>query len=263
MVSNVEGADNYVAGKNGIVNGYPFQPWFVYKTDGFFKDQAEVDAYYTQYGTSTDLASLPKNNPSLTLRPGDTKKVDVAGTGNITSSGNEKSSLVYMGDGTPHYNFGLRLGASWKGIDFSTFFQGQLEQLIMRSGWMAYPFQAIWTNQNPAFLGNTWTTDNPDAIFPRLTVNPTRAKWNYANNDFMLQNNRYIRLKSLIVGYTVPQSITRKIKLDRVRVYFSGNDLWEYASIKDGFDPEMGEASVDNNGYPYARTWSFGINIGF
>ena len=263
LVTNVQGADNYGAGKNNIINGYPYKPWFVYQTDGYFKDQADVDAYYAKYGSSTDLASLPANNAQVALRPGDIKKVDVAGTGNITSNGNKQSSLVYKGDGTPHYTFGLNMGASWKGIDFSAFFQGQFKQLIMRSGWMAYPFQAIWTNQNPNFIGNTWTADHTDAPFPRLTVNPTRAKWNYANNDFMLQNNRYIRLKSLVVGYTLPQKWASKIKLEKLRVYFSGNDLWEMAHIKDGFDPEMGEASVDNNGYPYARTWSFGLNIGF
>lgn len=263
MVTEVEGADNYGAGKNGVVNGYPYQSWFVYQTDGYFKDQAEVDAYYSKYGDSDDLAILPYGDPIRELRPGDTKKVDVAGTDNITATGNEKSSLVYAGDGTPHYTFGLKMGASWKGIDFSAFFQGQLEQNIMRKGWMAYPFGAIWTNQNPSFLGKTWTADHTDAPFPRLTTFNRRAQWNYENNDFMLQNNRYIRLKSLIVGYTLPKRITDKAGLDRVRVYFSGNDLWEKGSITDGFDPEMGEASVDNNGYPYARTWSFGVNVGF
>lgn len=54
----------------------------------------------------------------------------------------------------------------------------------------------------------------------------------------MMQNNRYIRLKTLIVGYTLPQIWTRKVKLEKVRVYFSGNDLWEATSIRDGFDPE-------------------------
>lgn len=263
LVSNVEGADNYGAGKNGVVNGYPYKPWFVYKTDGYFQDQAEVDAYYAKYGTSDDLASLPKGSPNVALRPGDIKKVDVAKTGNITSTGNEKSSLIYAGDGTPHYTFGFKLGGSYKGFDLNAFFQGQLEQKIMRKGWMAYPFGAIWTNQNPSFIGKTWTSDNPNAPFPRLTINNIRAQYNYENNDFMLQNNRYVRLKSLVVGYTFPTRVTKNVGLERVRVYFSGNDLWEYASIKDGFDPEMGEASVDNNGYPYARTWSFGVNIGF
>ncbi|MEO6232399.1 MAG: SusC/RagA family TonB-linked outer membrane protein, partial [Ferruginibacter sp.] len=61
-VTGVEGADSYNAGRNGIVNGLPYQSWFVYQTDGYFKDQAEVDAYYAKYGSSTDLGGLPQNN---------------------------------------------------------------------------------------------------------------------------------------------------------------------------------------------------------
>ncbi len=262
MVDGVENADSYSAGRNGIVNGRPWQSWYVYKTDGYFKDQAEVDAYYAAYGGKGNLAGMPQNNTAVALRPGDTKRVDVAGTGTITNLGNENSSLVYAGDGTPHFTFGLNSGVSWKGFDLGTTFQGQLKQNIMRNGYMAYPFQAIFTNQNPSFLGKTWTEENPNAAFPRLTVNATRASWNYANNDFMLQNNRYIRLKTLIFGYTLPQELASKLHLSKIRVYFSGNDLWESSSIKDGFDPEMGEASI-NSGYPFARTWSFGINVGF
>ncbi|MFV8325312.1 SusC/RagA family TonB-linked outer membrane protein [Flavobacterium sp. ZS1P14] len=265
MVNGVEGADTYGAGQNGMVNGLPWKPLFVYKTDGYFKDQADVDAYYQAYGSSDALAALPKNNQAVALRPGDTKRVDVAGTGNITTLGNKNSSLIYVGDGTAHYTYGINMGGSWKGFDLNTFFQGHLEQNIMRSGYMAYPFRALFTNQNPTFLGKTWTEENPDAMYPRLTVNPTRAAWNYGNNDFMVQNSRYIRLKTLVVGYSLPEELTKRLKLTKVRVYFSGNDLWEASTIKDGFDPESGENATDgdNAGYPFARTWSFGLNIGF
>ena len=131
----------------------------------------------------------------------------------------------------------------------------------MRSGWMAYPFSTVYTNQPYSFIGKTWTEDNPNAEYPRLTSYVNRANWNYANKDFMLQNNRYLRLKTLIVGYTVPKSLSRKAGLDRLRLYFSGNDLWEITSVKDGYDPETGETS-QNSGYPFYRTWSFGLNIG-
>ncbi|GGH08596.1 SusC/RagA family TonB-linked outer membrane protein [Sphingobacterium alkalisoli] len=265
LVKGVENADSFGAGRNGIVNGFPWQSWFLYKTDGFFKDQADVDAYYAKYGGSETLAAMSPDNPQTTLRPGDTKKVDVAGTGNITAVGNGASSLVYMGDGRPHYTYGFNLGGSWKGIDLNMFFQGHLKQNIMRDGYMAYPFRGIFTNQNPAFLGQTWTAENTDATFPRLTSYPARAAWNYANNDFMLQNSRYIRLKTLVLGYTLPKEFTQRAKLSRVRVYFSGNDLWEATTIKDGFDPETGQNATDGDsaGYPFARTWSFGVNIGF
>jgi hypothetical protein len=260
LISNVQGYDNWTAGKNAIVNGHPINSWFVYPTEGYFKDQADVTAYYAKFGASPDLAGLPSTNPSVALRPGDTKRLPGPG-GAITSVGNANSALVYKGDGNAHFVFGFNMGGSWKGFDISAFFQGQFRQLIQRAGTMAYPFASGSTNQNPNFLGKTWTTDDPNAIYPRLTVNTTRAKWNYVNNDFMLQNCQYIRLKSLIIGYTVPQSLTRRAKLDRVRVYFSGNDLWEWTNIKDGFDPEMGETS-QNVGYPFYRTWSFGVNVG-
>ncbi|TRX03716.1 SusC/RagA family TonB-linked outer membrane protein [Flavobacterium gawalongense] len=265
MVSGIENSDSYGAGQNGTVNGLPWKPIFLYKTDGYFKDQADVDAYYQAYGGSDALAALPQSNQAVALRPGDTKRVDVAGTGNITANGNKNSSLVYMGDGTPHYTYGINMGGSYKGFDLNAFFQGHLEQNIMRSGYMAYPYRALFTNQNPTFLGKTWTEENPDAMYPRLTVNTTRAGWNYGNNDFMLQNSRYIRLKTLILGYSLPEGLTERLKLTKVRVYFSGNDLWEASTIKDGFDPEAGENATDgdNAGYPFGRTWSFGLNIGF
>ena len=65
-----------------------------------------------------------------------------------------------------------------------------------------------------------------------------------------------------MIGYTLPQKWTRKIYVQKLRIFFAGNDLWEATAIKDGFDPEMGEMS-QNSGYPFSRTWSFGLNITF
>ena len=256
---DLEGADTFKAGKNNL-NGYPLNSWFLYKTDGYFANQEEVDAYYAKYANKGgDMAKLAYGSQTE-LRPGDIKRVDMSGDKCISAEGGASSDLIYMGDANVPYTFGITLGGDWKGIDFNALFQGVGKQLIMRQGWMAYPFSATYTNQNPSFLGKTWTEDNPNAEYPRLTVYSDRAAWNYLNNDFMLQNNRYIRLKSLVVGYTLPRQWTIKAKLEKVRLYFSGNDLWEATQIKDGFDPEMGEMS-QNSGYPFSRTWSFGINV--
>ena len=255
MLKELEGADTYGAG-----NGYPLNSYFLYRTDGFFKDQAEVDRYYALYNDGGSALANIGQGTADALRPGDTKRIDLNGDYKITADGSRDSDLQFIGDGNPHFVFGINAGINWKGIDVSAMFQGVGKQYIMRTGWMAYPFYAQHTNQNPTFLGQTWTEDNPNAKYPRLTSHQNRAHWNYENNDFMLQNNRYIRLKTLIVGYTLPQVWTRKAKLEKVRIYFSGNDLWEATSIKDGFDPEMGETS-NNNGYPFSRTWSFGVNV--
>ena len=258
---DLQGADSFVAGKNATLNGYPLNSWFLFVTDGLFQSQEEVDAYYARYGNGgNEMAKVPTGGDTE-LRPGDVKRVDMSGDRSISGNGAASSDLVYKGDANPHYMFGITLGGSWKGIDFNALFQGVGRQLIMRTGYMSYPFYANYTNQNYSFYGKTWTEDNPNAEYPRLTVYSERAKWNYENNDFMLQNSRYIRLKSLVLGYTLPQKWTSKMKINKLRVYFSGNDLWEASSIKDGYDPEMGESS-ENSGYPFARTWSFGIQLG-
>ncbi len=262
MLKNLEGADTYTAGKNGTVNGYALNSFFLYRTDGFFKDQAEVDRYYALYKNGGAAITAVNQGTTTELRPGDVKRLDLNGDYKITGDGVGESDLQHLGDGDPHYVFGITAGGSWKGFDLNMLFQGVGKRYIMRSGWMAYPFYATYTNQNPNFLGQTWTEDNPNAKYPRLSTYTARSTWNYQNNDFMLQNSRYIRLKSLVIGYTLPKVWTKRVKLEKVRVFFSGNDLWEATSIKDGFDPEMGEVS-NNSGYPFSRTWSFGVNVGF
>jgi len=259
MLKEMEGADTYVAGKNAKVVGYPLNSFFLFRTDGYFKDEAEVNRYYELYAEGGGEILGVRQGTTTELRPGDTKRLDLNGDNKIDAASGD---LQFLGDGDPHYVFGINLGGSWKGFDVSAMFQGVGKQYIMRTGWMSFPFAVIYSNQNPTFLGKTWTAENPNAEYPRLTTQTVRAGWNYGNNDFMLQNSRYMRLKSLIVGYTLPQQWTRKVKLEKVRVYFSGNDLWEMTSIKDGFDPEMGEVS-QLSGYPFYRTWSFGVNIGF
>lgn len=258
LLKELEGADSYRAGTNNT-NGYPLGAFFLFRTDGFFKDQAEVDRYYALYGEKGgELGGVGKGSASE-LRPGDVKRLDLNGDYKISGDSSE-SDLQYLGDSAPHFVFGVNVGGSWKGIDFSAMFQGVGKQYIMRNDRLAYPFRERTSNQNPTFIGQTWTENNPNSKYPRLTTNTNLSKWNYQINDYMLQNSRYIRLKTLIVGYTLPQMWTRKVKLEKVRFYFSGNDLWETSSIRDGFDPEMGAAS-NTSGYPFARTWSFGINV--
>jgi hypothetical protein len=237
----------------------------MYETNGYFKDQADVDGYYSKYTLNTQGELPSQGDQKVNLRPGDTKKKDLDGNGNITAIGDpakgDNGDLKYMGDAAPHYIFGLNLGASWKGFDLTAFFQGVASQYVERDGTLAYPFWAVWTNSNTSFLGKTWTAERPNAKYPRLTVNNVRSAWNYLHNDFMLQNNRYVRMKTLVIGYTLPKALAAKAKLERVRVYFSGNDLFEFTSIKDGFDPEQSLTS-QNNGYPFMRTWSFGLSLG-
>lgn len=259
-IVSMEGVSTYNAGRNATVQGYPMNSWFMYQTDGFFESEDAVNAFYEGVGGSVPSAT----DLTQRLRAGDTKKSDLDGDGSITGTGNVEDGngdVAYMGDAAPHYIYGINIGLQYSNWDFTAFFQGVLDQNIQRSGHLAHPFVNVWSNQTSAFIGKTWTETNQSAEYPRMTSNVTRSRYNWQNNDFMLQNNRYLRLKSLVVGYSFADLKIANYNIDRVRLFFSGNDLFELTSIKDGYDPEFGESS--HNSYPFNRTWAFGVNVTF
>jgi len=157
--------------------------------------------------------------------------------------------------------FGFKAGLEWKGIDMQAFFQGVGKQVVLRTGGLYAPWVVNYTLQNSTFMGKMWTEDNPNATYTVASRDAAFNKWNYENKDVSVQNSTYIRLKSLVVGYTLPSVFTKKLALSKVRVYFSGDDLWEWSKIKDGYDPEYGEAS--NNTFPFSRLLSVGLDVTF
>ncbi len=260
---SMEGVNTYSAGLNENVQGYALNSYFLYQTDGFFTDDNDVEDYYTDNdGSGSNVPDY--DDGSQKLRAGDTKRLDIDGDGAITSSGTITAGdgdVKDMGDNQAHYNYGLNLNFQYKNWDMTAFFQGVLSQNVVRSGKMSYPFRYKWANQTPAYIGKTWTEENTGAAYPRMTFNSNRASWNWANNDFMMQNNRYVRLKSLVLGYTFRDVNVRDVNVDKLRIYFSGNDLFEFTSLKDGYDPEYGESS--SSSYPFARSWSMGVSVTF
>lgn len=249
--------------KNRIV-GKPRNAIYVYQTDGIFQTQEEVDAYYEMYYWNADhtgpksgnILPVPSKSATNTLRPGARRLVDVNGDGKITVD-----DIYYAGDTSPRMTFGIKAGLEWKGIDFSVFFQGVGKQKILRSGNLYAPWVTNYMMQNKNFAGKMWTPENPNAEYCIASRDQNFNKWNYENKDVSVQNNRYIRLKSLVLGYTLPKSWVRKATLENVRVYFSGDDLWEWTKVKDGYDPEYGENT--NNSFPFSRLLTFGVNVTF
>jgi TonB-linked outer membrane protein, SusC/RagA family len=245
--------------------GKPLNAIYVYQTDGMFQTQAEADAYYEKYywtdATHTAIKSgniipAPQTQGTYRLRPGARKYVDLNGDGAITTS-----DLKYAGDAAPHLTFGFKAGLAWNGIDVQAFFQGVGKQTVLRSGNLYAPWVTNYTLQNYTFMGKTWSSDNTGAQYAVMSRDANFNKWNYQNTDVSVQQSMYVRLKSLVVGYTLPASLTKKLTLSKVRVYFSGDDLWEWTKIKDGYDPEYGEAT--NNTFPFSRLLSLGLDVTF
>lgn len=256
-VTDYEGTTTINYGKNNPIEGYPINSIFVFKSDGYLQSEEEVNRYYQAIGGQGTLAPVQGSNNQL--RPGCIKKVDLNGDGAITND-----DLYYYGDANPHYTFGINLGASYKGFDFTAFIQGVGQQNLVREGNMRGAFISWWMNQNATYLGNTWSETNTDADFPILSFNGSVNNWNYTQySDMNVMSVWYARLKNICLGYTFPSRWMNKAGIDKLRLWVSSDNLFEITHVKDGFDPEAQASTGQGKIDCYARTLSFGIDLTF
>jgi TonB-linked SusC/RagA family outer membrane protein len=247
-VVNYGGADTYVPGLNYIRQGYPINTYFAYVFDGLIQNQAQLDAYKKLGGVPSDI------------QVGDAMFKDVNHDGKISAYGNkpgDDGDVVNVGTITPRYNFGLNLNARYSNFDVSVFLQGVGKRTMFRTGEYAMPW-SDWWRQPPAFyFGQTWNADRPNAKYPELSYGNIRY-WNYQPSTLMEINGAYVRMKNITVGYTLPKALVEKVWLSKVRVYVSGQDIWEKDSVPGGWDPEAAQWGYN---YPFQRFFSFGLDV--
>jgi hypothetical protein len=168
-----------------------------------------------------------------------------------------------IGNTHARYTTGIRANFSWKGVDFGMFWQG-----VLKRDW--YPTNQLfwglssnpWSNLQKYNYENSWTPENTDAYMPR--VKGYAASWwsgaeMLRKNTRYLQNAWYMRLKNITVGYTLPKSLLSEIKINQVRVFFTGENMGTFTGITNpNIDPELlGES------YPMQKLFSFGLNVKF
>lgn len=255
-------------GFNSSVEGYPINSYFGLVYDGRIQTREQLEAYIAAYknGSNVIPQGTGRNNG---LQLGDNMFKDVNGDGKITFP----DDAVFLGTDDPRYSFAINGGFDWKGFDMSFIFQGVGKRAILRTGNWRIPGAVVYQAQNEAFYNKWWTPERTDAAYPRISTTGNINNYNYFPSDFVRENGAYLRLKNLVIGYTIPQIITRKIGIERLRVYFSGNDLWEISKIRDGWDPEAPrtvntEGDSDNNNvhtvsqrFPFYRFYTFGVNL--
>jgi TonB-linked SusC/RagA family outer membrane protein len=239
---NSIGAGGVVA----LMEGYALNTVWGYKTNGYFQTQAEANDYKAN-------VSYPFfANPA----PGDIKYLDLNGDGVISAGeGTPQNSgdLVYLGTTNARYTYGFDIGANWKGFDFSVFFQGALERKFLINEETLSPI--LGTADMPWSIHmDRWTPDNPNGFFPRMYQTSAH---NYRPSDKWAQNGSYIRLKNIQLGYSIP---VKAKYIRQIKVYVSGQDLWESTKVLKVFDPEVGN-NVSATTYPFYRTVAFGINV--
>lgn len=229
---------------NSIKEGYPKGGIWGYKTDGYFQDW-------------DDVANSPKL--SNAARPGYVKyvKVDPNTDPSIVGKGDQ----VYLGDPFPHFEYGLNLNANWKNFDLTVFFQGVGKRKVMMSGIGLKPF-ANGANLFKHQL-DSWTPENPNAAYPILVPEANSAD-NFATSDKWVKDGAYLRLKNVVLGYTLPKSVVNKLKISDARFYVGGQNLFTISSFYDGYDPEVSySGSLGGEFYPIMQTFTFGVDIKF
>ena len=262
--------------------------------DGLFQTDEEAKDY--QNNVCDALTYIGDNRMQGGFLAGDLRYIDLdnkqegpGGINKITLGDNtvaDPGDRKILGNSLPSMQYGVNLGFDWLGIDASIFLQGTGNHYFYPPGmniafWGSYSY-AYYTAFMPRdFIKTVWTEENNQAYFPRARVYSSTGGELAPVNSRYLQNVRYLRLKNLTVGYTLPQKWTRTIHVDKIRIYFSGENLAYASPIKKYtkyLDPESAYRRVTNTtstgtytnsdakdavAYPWQKTFMFGIDITF
>ena len=223
-----------------------------FETVGIFQTDDEV-------ANAADQSALGSN-----WRPGDIRYADLNGDGVISYGDNtlenpgDQRIIAYE---NPRYNFGVRSNVGWKNFTLSVFFQGVMKYQYWppNGNWVAfYPFNAGHVEEY--YLTDSWSETNRDAYFPAPHLS-TNTKQNILPQTRYVQNAAYVRLKNLIFGYNLPENIASKVGMSNARIYFSGQNIWEFTKMRRPLDPEVRPTLTQE--YYKQRTYSLGINVSF
>ena len=209
-----------------------------------------------------DIRNSPKQSWG-TVQPGDIKYKDVNGDG-IVDDGDR---VAIGATATPSLIYGLGASVSWRGFDLNLHFQGAGKYTFLINSGAVNAFRdGRWGNILQGITDNRWIssdisgtkeTENPNAPYPRLSYGYNLN--NQQSSSFWLRNGRFLRLKNLDIGYTLPKPMVNTIHLESVRIYISGQNLITWSPFK-LWDPEL-DSRQRGQIYPITRSFTAGIQI--
>lgn len=228
--------------------GSPLNAFYGYRTDGLAQE-----ADFTKDAAGKYVPNFPiMSQFAGRIAPGDIKYRDINGDGKITADLDRQ----VIGDAYPRYNYSFRLDGGWKGFDFNMFLQGvgKNNGYISGPGLHAYNADAAFPQE---IHRDRWTPENTNASYPRFIYKDTRNT-NFVS-DFWLQNASYLRLKNVQLGYSIPNRLLKKARIQQLRFYVSGDNLATNTDFYYAYDPEV--ATTNGGLYPQVKTFIFGLNI--
>ncbi|TDN95082.1 TonB-linked SusC/RagA family outer membrane protein [Salegentibacter sp. 24] len=216
--------------------GRPLNTYLLYRTLGIFQSEEEIE-----------------NTPSVPgARPGDLIFEDLNGDGEITADDQYRTKYGNI----PRITFGFTFSANYKKIDLSAVLagQGQVRQYVLPESGTVGNFYSSWAD-------NRWSPNNPEGTYPRVSERSSSAiSGGLYRNDFWLDNNAFVRLKNIQLGYTFPEDWMERFSLSNARVYASAFNLLTFTEVED-YDPEG--FSESGQFYPQQRIINLGLNVQF
>ncbi|MAM19867.1 MAG: TonB-dependent receptor [Christiangramia sp.] len=268
--NSTRGIPNPIAGINSTYyEGMYLGEIWGYETDGFFtEDDFNEDGSYADGVANQDIF---ETNGWFNYGPGDVKYKDLNGDGVIgygSRTVDDPGDMKVIGNSTPRYQYGLQLGADWKGFDLSLFMQGVGKRDFWANGPVfipGYRYAEGWYEHQLDY----WTPDNPNAYYPRPNdQQQSNNAMNFLPQTKYLLDMSYLRMKNITLGYSIPKSIIDRFKVDRFRIYVSGENLFEISNSDIPIDPEINYTSSGLNDtntfgrvYPFRRSLSAGLQI--
>ena len=232
------------------VTGTTYGSHWGWIAEGLYRSEEEIDNS-AWYGTRPNI--------------GDIKYRDLNGDGEISW----QDRGIFGKSNRPELTYGLNLNLGWNGFDANLQFTGgALFQVSMTGTYFnENDDDTIWTKtfkeggNSPLFLiENAYSLDNPDGIFPRLSLGTTgHGGDNGLSSSFWWRDGKYVRLKTAQLGYTLPKNFTRKFGVETLRIFVEGNNLFTLDGLPEGIDPES--PGVNNGYYPQQRNVLGGISI--
>lgn len=218
-----------------------------YQVGGVFQNQGEIDAWKTKYSDGNN-----NNN----FQPGDMYFKDVKGPNGTAADGIVNAEdRSFIGKTIPGYYYGLNLGANWRGVDASVFFQGVGDVVRFNDERAAFESMAGSGNNYWASTLDRWSPENPSNTMPRA-VRSDPAQNNRFSNRFV-ESVAFLRLKNVQIGYTLPKTISNKLgSMENCRIYISGTNLLTFTKWS-GLDPES------RGTIPPTRAIQGGLSISF
>lgn len=239
--------------------GHPIQSFYGFIVDGIFQSDEEVKA-----ANAKAIAGGAKFYQNEKTSAGDIRFKDLNGDGVINGSDRD-----YLGSYIPKFSYGLNWNGSYKGFDFTLFFQGVQGNKVYNGTKVIGQGMLRLFNASTDVL-NAWTPQNTDTDVPRAVSGDPNN--NSRTSDRFLEDGSYLRLKNLSIGYTIPADKIGKLTgnvLSKARIYVSSQNLLTFTKYT-GYDPEVSSKygnlltnGIDYGQYPQARTLMVGVNLGF